>query len=316
MKQRMQNVTEVRGYVFSHNLEKRTTGEQSKHPGQEYIRGDISIATDDDASNVVRVYYTYVTPTIASGKMAGQKNPTYENLEKIMDGATYQDAGKDALRVRLTGDIEVNDWYNQQGELVSTQRIRGGIYLHFIPANEATNGKATFDCDVLINNVTDQESLDGSEYKSLKGFVFNWRGDVMPATFSLSNPNGMKAIDRLDISATEPYFGRISGNLISTTVEVEKEEDDSDVMFGSFEVKPTTRTFRSWEISGMTNPLELTEGSITLEELQEKLKERDVRLAEVKERSQTTATAGNFPTATATSTKKISVDDQDDYIPF
>ena len=48
MKKNMTNETHVEGLLYQHALEKKTSGENSKNPGTEYIAGTIDIATDDN----------------------------------------------------------------------------------------------------------------------------------------------------------------------------------------------------------------------------------------------------------------------------
>ena len=68
MKTNFTNITHIEGLLYDHNLEIKVTGENSKHPGTQYIRGDISVVTDSKLMNVVQVYYSYVTATTSSGK--------------------------------------------------------------------------------------------------------------------------------------------------------------------------------------------------------------------------------------------------------
>lgn len=47
------NKTHVEGYVYSHDLKLKISGENSKRPGTEFINGTLSIATDEDLMNVI-----------------------------------------------------------------------------------------------------------------------------------------------------------------------------------------------------------------------------------------------------------------------
>ena len=55
------NKTHIEGVIYEHALEMKTTGPNSKAPGTQYIRGSISIATDNAMTNIVPVYFSYVT---------------------------------------------------------------------------------------------------------------------------------------------------------------------------------------------------------------------------------------------------------------
>lgn len=47
------NETKIEGYLYEHNLEMRESGPNSKNPGTPFIMGTISIATDEELTNVI-----------------------------------------------------------------------------------------------------------------------------------------------------------------------------------------------------------------------------------------------------------------------
>ena len=96
----MYNSTHLEGYLYEHDLKMKTTGENSKNPGTDFISGTVSIATDDAMMNVVQVHFTYVTATTAKGK----PNPTFNTLQAIIDGKlpAVMEAGK-GLRHHYVG---------------------------------------------------------------------------------------------------------------------------------------------------------------------------------------------------------------------
>ena len=57
MKKKMINTVHIEGILYSHTLEDKVTGENSKNPGTSYIAGTIDIATDDACTNVVSIHY-------------------------------------------------------------------------------------------------------------------------------------------------------------------------------------------------------------------------------------------------------------------
>lgn len=293
------NNVELRGYVFSHTLQEReSTSDRTK--GQKYISGLINIATDDEAVNVVPVNF-YVMELTRKGTV----NATFTNLKQIIEtGMTYEQHGTDANRVRVSGSIDVNDFYNREGNLVTGKRVRGS-FLHFLNANEqiGTN-PARFEAEVLLQAAIERESSDGSEYLSLQGFAFNYRKQPLPVTFSISSEAGMNFFQNEDISAQRPYFGKVWGNIVSNVVVTETEADDSNVAFGAPMVQSTTRTFRTWEVVGANTNLGLDDSTITQEELNAGIAEREAMLAELKarteERNNSAAGKAGFPAAATT----------------
>lgn len=297
MKAKMTNTMSVRGYVFSHNLQKRV----SKKTGEDFISGTLNIATDDTAVNVVPVNFAYVTPTYRNGNA----NATYQLLESIINGEskTFENAGTNATRVRIDGDIEVNDWITRDGELASPKRMRGGFIHELRPDEAIGNAPVRFEADMLIQTAASRESSDGSEYLELKGFVFNYRNDVLPVTLSSSGKAGMDFFEAQDISPSTPYFGKVWGTIQTNTVVTQAETDASEVGFGAPAVQTSTRTFRSWEVTGANVNLGMDESTITEEELKAALVKRENDLAEVRkrweERQGNASSNAGFPANTA-----------------
>ena len=163
MKKSWVNKCSVQGYVYDkgegrRELQKRVTGENSKNPGQEYIQGELNIATDEDATNVVTVWFQYVAPTYpARGDKPERPNPTFQTLETIINnGTTFKDVGKAATTVRIDGNIGVNDWYDRDGELVSNKRIEGS-FIHLMNGSEKIAERAsTFEADMIISSATER----------------------------------------------------------------------------------------------------------------------------------------------------------------
>lgn len=278
MKAKFINTVNVRGYLFStDHLEKRTS-----QKGVEYIGGTINIATDEDALNVVPVNFTYVTPTFKNGN----PNTNYQFLESVINGETktYESVGKEAARVRVDGDIEVNDWINRDGEAIAARRVRGS-FVHPLNAGETFGANpAHFEADMLIQSATTRESADGSEYMTLNGFVFNFRSEILPISLSVASESGMKFFEDQDISSSDPYFGKVWGDIKSTVVTTATEQDASEVGFGTPEVKTSSRTFRTWEVSGANVNLGLDDTTITMDELKAAIEARNKTLADVRAR--------------------------------
>ena len=67
----------------------------------------------------------YVTPVFSK---SGKPNTTYSFLEQIIDeNNTYEMKGTEATKIRITGDVECNDFVTREGEMASPKRIRGGF---------------------------------------------------------------------------------------------------------------------------------------------------------------------------------------------
>ena len=280
MKSNWTNNAHVEGYIFSHSLQARVTGEQSKNPGTPFIQGILNVATDDKGMNVVPVSFTYVTEYYSR---SGKENATYKVLQQIINGQqnTYEQVGNSALKVRIDGDVEINDFLGRDGNMVAAKRVRGS-FCHIV--NDVNFG-ATFETDMLIADASMQDVEDGEDYMNVRGYAFNFRGDLLPVTYTIDNPDGIKYFENCDISNNNPLLTRVWGNIVSTTIETKNEVESA---FGGPQVNITTRTLRSWKIDGCAaEPYEFDdESTLTRDELKQKLAEREERVAAEKKRAE------------------------------
>lgn len=318
MKNNWVNKCAVQGYIFNKGegrraLQKRVTGENSKNPGQEYIQGELNIATDEDATNVVTVWFQYVAPTWpAKGDKPERPNTTFQTLETIINSAvTYEEVGKNATTVRIDGNIGVNDFYTRDGELASPKRIEGS-FVHLMNSTEKIADRpATFEADMIISAAAEREMENEEEnYVNLNGYVFNFRNDVLPVTFTVRTDAGMKYF----LDQDYPMVTKVWGDIVSSIV---KTEHVTESAFGAPTVDVTTRSIRSWDVIGASaEPADWDdESTITRDELKDKVRERETRLAEQKKRDEEyrNRTSSAFPAAT---TNAVEEDDDDMDFPF
>ena len=286
MKAKMFNQTHIEGALYQHDLTLKVTGENSKNPGTEFISGTIEIATDDAGINIVPVHFTYVTATTSRGTA----NATFNVLKNIIDRVyktVMTDGAENATMLRIDSAIGLNEFYDRNDQLVSIKRNEGG-FVHVTPTiAEDERTRNTFDCDIIINNVT---HIEGDEEKGttdkavVKGVIFNFRNDVMPVEFSATNPKAMDYFEGLGASNSNPIFTRIKGRQISESIVRRVEEESA---FGEPSIKEYKSTKKDFVITwAMPEPYTWDDDStITARELTEALAAREVTLAEIKRRN-------------------------------
>lgn len=286
---KMVNTTHIEGALYQHDLTLKVTGENSKNPGTEFISGNIDIATDDAGINIVPVHFTYVTATTAKGSA----NATFNVLKNIIDGVyktVMTDGADNATLLRIDSAIGLNEFYTDRSgkeELVSVKRNEGG-FVHVTPTiadDEKTRN--TFECDIIISNVI---HVEGDEEKgttdkaTVKGVIFNFRNDLMPVEFSVTNPKAMAYFEDLGASNSNPIFTKIKGRQISESIVRRVEEESA---FGEPSIKEYKSTKKDFVITwAMAEPYVWDDDStITARELTEALAAREIALAEMKRRS-------------------------------
>lgn len=285
----MINKTHIEGYLYEHKLEQKVTGPNSKNPGTPYIAGTVSIATDEECTNIVQVHYSYTTATTSSNK----PNATYVILENIVNGglATVMGAGKDAAaKLRIDSAIGLNDFYTDRNgveELVSAKRNEGG-FMHLVDVlDPEEKNRNTFECDIVITNV---RRIEADEDKNLpekaiiKGAIFDFRKALLPVEFTAINPHAIDYFEGLEASQKEPVFTKIWGRQIAQTIVREFVEESA---FGDARVRKVPNTHKDFIITGANpNPYEWdVEGSLTVTELNEAITARETYLATVKQRN-------------------------------
>lgn len=286
MKAKMFNQTHIEGALYQHDLTLKVTGENSKNPGTEFISGTIEIATDDAGINIVPVHFTYVTATTSKGSA----NATFNVLKNIIDRVyktVMTDGAENATMLRIDSAIGLNEFYDRNDQFVSIKRNEGG-FVHVTPTiAEDERTRNTFDCDIIINNVT---HIEGDEEKGttdkavVKGVIFNFRNDVMPVEFSATNPKAMDYFEGLGASNSNPIFTRIKGRQISESIVRRVEEESA---FGEPSIKEYKSTKKDFVITwAMPEPYAWDDDStITARELTEALAAREITLAEIKKRN-------------------------------
>lgn len=282
---KMINTTTIEGILYQHDLNLKISGENSKNPGTQYINGTIEIATDDACTNIVPVHFTYVTATTSKGNT----NQTYGILKNIIDGVygtKMKDGADKATKVRVNSAIGLNEFYsdrNGKEELVSVKRNEGG-FVNIIDELSDEKLRSTFKTDMIINKVRRveaDEERDLPERMFIEGAIFNFRGDLLPVSYTATNPAAMDYFESLDISPTAPIFTCVWGRQESKTIVRRIVEESA---FGEDSVREVTSNRKDFVITGaLTSPYVWDdESSITAQEIKDALANREVALATMK----------------------------------
>lgn len=283
---KMVNTTTIEGILYQHNLELKTSGENSKNPGTQYIAGTIEIATDDAGLNIVPVHYTYVTPTTSKGN----NNQTYTILKNILDGVygtKMKDGADKALKLHVDSSIALNEFYSDRNgteELVSVKRNEGGFIRILDQITSDEDKRSTFKADIVLTKLRRLEADPDRELPEkmiLDGAIFNFRGDLLPVSFSAESPAAMDYFESFGISPTSPLFTCVWGRQISTTTTRKIVEDSA---FGEANVREVQSTRKDFIITGAAPaPYDWDdESTITAQELKEAAANREVALATMK----------------------------------
>lgn len=305
MKKTINRIT-VSGRVYDKSgLEiKQVKNQASENFGKSFIGGKIDIATDEAGTNIISVYYTYVTPTTKAGGV----NKTYSVLEKIInEGKTWLADGKDAAtKVQLTPSFASNDFISRDGEMIESVRAEGGFaeFIDALPEKEID--RSNFVVDMVINNVVHNEGNEErniAEYVSIKGCVFNFRNEMIPIEFRTRNEGAMNYFESLEASSSNPIFTQVKGvmNNLKTKVEIVEESafGEASVSYRDRNVKENIITWarpETYEFDGE---------DLTADEFKTILQNRQVHLADVKKRDEEYKASVSSASAPSTNSNSV-----------
>lgn len=291
------NREHIEGILFQHDLELKVTGETSKNPGTQYIAGNIEIAVDEEGLNVIPVHFTYVTEVTTSGK----KSPTFTVLKRIIDEdkATVSVGKDEAFKLRVDTALSLNDFYTQDDQLVSAKVNEGG-FVSIVNSLCDEKERNTWEADMVITGCNiieaDPEKNINEDYMQVKGAIFNFRNEVLPVDFILRNKDGFKHFENMDASGANPTFTKVWGriNCLTKTTTVEEE-----TAFGEAAVRTYERKVKEWEITGTPKVISYDFGGedLTAEELTKAMQDREIKLADVKKRTEEYRAQRNAGTA-------------------
>ena len=303
MKKNFINQTHIEGYLYEHTLEIKVTGDTSKNPGTTYITGTVSIATDEEMTNVVPIHYTYVTAVTSTGK----NNPSFQTLSNIVNGtlkSVMGDGKEVAAKLRVDSAIGLNEFYSKRNgteELVSNKRNEGG-FIHVVTDGLVSDEKqrSYFKVDMLITNV---RRIDANEERNepekmiVKGATFDFRKSLLPIELTVLNPRAMDYFEGLDISNTNPTFTCVWGTQVSQTVVRQITEESA---FGEPAVREVKSIRKDFVITGAnpdTYPWD-DEAYLTAVELQNMMANRETYLEDIKRRQDEYEASKNASVAT------------------
>lgn len=254
---KMINKTSIEGVLVEKTIR---TGETKA--GVPYVAGKLQIDTGNDNVITVDVFEQ-------QKNSKGADNPKYSTLLKIADeGAAVHDGATNPTRLRISSALELNDWTNQEGQMVSTL-INSGAYIN-IGGNDA---KAEFETDIVIKN-TQPEIVKEEETGRLfvNGLIFNYRGQALPVKFVVENKEGVEFFASLEPGT----FTKVWGKQINSTTVNEKIEASA---FGEDRVIKTSYSRKEFLITGC-NSIPYDEDQLSQEELTAAIQARNVALAE------------------------------------
>lgn len=216
---------------------------------------------------------------------AGSPNPAYESAKKVLDEFVSIAASDEAsaTRVRITGaSIQMNEYYNQNGKLISFPRISASFFAKI--KKEECKPDASFNITLMVGSRKEEIKDDEATGRWIvNGAIVQYGGKVDVVPFYVESERAIEGIQNWDDGDTVSVKGKL--NFSSRTETVVRHMD-----FGDDDEYERTISVSELIITGGSAPLsEDDENKLDSEEVKAGIKERSARLEESKKQ----AAAGN-----------------------
>lgn len=300
------NSVKIIGYLYDiSKMSLRTSGPDSKHPGTEYIKGEMNIAVDEKGLNVIPVRFNYMTAFYSKKDKNGNPKPnrTFATIKKMIEEPkTWLKDGKDgAYMVEISGSLDLNDFISSDNKRVSAPCVTGSFLdvIQFIDPDESARNK--FVADMVITRVNhvdaDPEKNIEKDYTTIGGAVFSYYKELLPMEFKVTNPEGMNLFEDMDISNSEPVYIKVWGHIYNTTIKTSRTEESA---FGEAAVTTYERKTRDWVVDGAAKvPYEYGEEDVlTADELIKATQDREIHWATVQKNHDDYIASKNAPKTT------------------
>lgn len=261
---KMINKTVVEGFLVEKDLRDGTTAS-----GSNYISGKLHVETSPGNVVAVEVFEAEKTK-------AGTLNQKFATLKGIYEnGKARHDGADQPTTLKIASALGTNDWFNKEGELVSSLINRGG----FVNVTAQINPKAEFEVDVVIRSVVPELRNEKETGRAIvNAIVFDYANKALPAKFIVENQKGVEFFQNLDPNT----FTRIWGTQVNSTIVNERTEESA---FGEAKVVKSSYSRKEFIITGAQTEA-YDEDQLTADDLNQAIQARNVAVAELKARNE------------------------------
>ena len=298
------NIVKIEGYLSEVDIKPITYTKNGREV--EALGGSITVRVPQRINGQDTVLEVPVHMFASKLTNAGAPNPAYANIEKVRNEMTSIAAaggenGADCIRI-TSGKITMNDFYSQNGNLVSQPRVQAS-FINKIKADEC-KPQATFEVEIAIATMADEVDKEGTPTGRTKitGVLPQFGGKVDVVPFVTANANVSNAIGQYwAIGNTVHAAGKLNFSYKTETI---IEEMD----FGDPIEKTRTTSISEFVItSGTQAPLDETT-AFAAADIQAALGQRKAYLESKKEKDMSRTKSKVTPTATTNTTAKAGFD--------
>ena len=287
MLRQAENSVKIEGILSEIDLKTGSTVKNGKTI--EYIGGSIKVRVTQvlNGANVDLDIPVYMFSNKL--KNDGNPNPAYASIERVMNEyVSIAAGGIDAAdRVRITNaNIRMNEYYGQGGQLNSYPRINASFVTKVTDLTKFSP-EATFSAVFVVAAMgyeTDKDGIENPNRFKIRGILPQYGDKVDVVDFFATSPNVINAVSSY---WSEKDTVKVNGKLNFTSI---VEEKMVEVDFGEPRMEKRTVSVSELIITGGSQtPLD-GDFAYGEDEISAALKERQARLAELKEKAKTKET--------------------------
>jgi hypothetical protein len=287
MLRQAENSVKIEGILSEIDLKTGSTEKNGKTV--EYIGGSIKVRVTQvlNGANVDLDIPVYMFSNKL--KNDGNPNPAYASIERVMNEyVSIAAGGIDAAdRVRITNaNIRMNEYYGQGGQLNSYPRINASFVTKVTDLTKFSP-EATFSAVFVVAAMgyeTDKDGIENPNRFKIRGILPQYGDKVDVVDFFATSPNVINAVSSY---WSEKDTVKVNGKLNFTSI---VEEKMVEVDFGEPRMEKRTVSVSELIITGGSQtPLD-GDFAYGEDEISAALKERQARLAELKEKAKTKET--------------------------
>ena len=288
-----QNSLEVIGHVKKINLEEKTS-----KAGKDFIVGDVQIEVKED--NKINVIKAKVFSN--KFKKNGEISGLYKGYKTVQEEYNVGD------KVRVSGDLRLEEYYTQNGSLTSFNSVNA-TFFNRVKEDDDAREKAIATVEMVVESIEHKMDAEGlpTEFMEVEAFTVGYNGRIIPM-------RNLIIEEKLGEQFKTMYYPGTTGRItlkINNYAEVETEEveDAPTTGFGSterVESNIVTNYVNNLEIIGGDLPFDDGVNEYSPADIEQAHKNRALVLQQLKADNQASAEPTGFGSA---ETKKEALKD-------
>lgn len=265
-------------------LKKFEAEEKVSKAGKDFITGKATIEVIED-SRINNIQVRFFSNKL---KNNGELNGIYKGYKTVKD--EYQVGDK----VRVSGDLRLEEYYTQSGSLTSFNSVNG-LFFNRIEEGSDFRPKAIATLDMVIESITHEVDAEGipTDLHSVEAFTVGYNSRIIPLRNLVISEMLADQFSSMYYPGTTGKITLKINNYVDTeTIEIEQEATG----FGSTErvEHEATNFTNNLEIIGGDMPYSDGANEYSPEDIEQARKIRALALQELKQNSQASATPTGF----------------------